>query len=254
MAIEKFQEPFESIFPPEVWAKISVYLDVCEVGHLYVGSNRAIRYALHVGVTHLVDWSDVPFETKHFYRPVRHISATFISRFVYLQQLHLPYNTNLQDKDMHMMLHDHLKYLDLSCNEELTDFGLSSLPRFLEALHLKFSTNITDASMPYLPKTLKVLDLDRCKNITDEGLKNLPPALETLNLTFARKITDEGVSMLPKTLKHLQLAMNKAITRRGVKSLPSKLEILDLSHNVNLAGTTRNDFPPHLKLLCTLYH
>jgi hypothetical protein len=252
--MESSFEPYDSLFPAEVWGKISVYLDVCEVGNLYIGSNRAMRHALHIGVTHLVDWADVPFPTRHFYRPIRFVAPEFVQRFVYLEYLHLPYNTNLKDDDLRTILNDHVRYIDLSCNEELTDFGLSNLPPILVTLNLKFSPNITDTALTQLPKTLKHLDLDRCKNITDEGLKFLPPSLETLNLTFAKHITDDGLIYLPKSLTQLQLAMNKTITRRGVRSLPEKLEILDLSHNTNLSDTSRQDFPPHLKILCTLHH
>lgn len=238
--------------PPEVWARISRFLDVREVGRLYVGASHSIKNALHAGVTHLVDWSDVDYQTRFYYWPARKVSATFVARFTYLERIHLPYNTNFTDEDMPLILKDHLKYLDLSCNEELTDTGLMQLPRFLITLNLKFSINVTDELISHLPRTLKHLDLDRCKNITDEGLKDLPPGLETLRLTFARDITDEGVTYLPKTLTCLQLAMNKSITREGVRSLPPCLEILDLSHNSHCSTVDRAEFPPHLKVLLTL--
>jgi len=242
----------ESLFPPEVWGTVSRFLDVREVCRLYLGSNRAIQRALHAGVTHLVDWADVPFPTRFSYFPAQKVCASFVSHFSYLECLHLPYNTNLTDEDMLTMLSDHVTYIDLSCNEELTDVGLSQLPPFLVTLTLKFSPNITDATLKQLPKTLKHLDLDRCKHITDVGIANLPPKLETLSITFARKITDEGIARLPKTLMQLQLAMNKTITLAGVRELPDKLQILDLSHNTNLAHSSREDFPPHLKVLLTL--
>lgn len=243
----------DALFPPEVWANITQHLDVRELGRLYVGSNHAIQERLHAGVTHVVDWCDVPFKTgRHYYSPVRTIPASFLRRFKYLQQLHLPYNTNLVDADL-MELQKHLKYLDLSCNELITDFGLVSLPPWLETLNLKFSTNITDQGLSFLPKTLKHLDLDRCKNITDEGLRSLQSSsLVSLKLTFAKNITDEGVLYLPRTLTTLQLAMNKGITPVGVRLLPQSLEILDLSHNANLAHTRRQDYPPRLKLLLLL--
>ena len=243
---------YESLFPPEVWGTISRFLDVREVCRLYVGSNHAIQRALHVGVTHLVDWADLPFPTRFSYFPSRKVAASFVSRFSYLECLHLPYNINITDDDMRSMLSHHVNYIDLSCNEELTDYGLALLPPFLVSLTLKFSTNLTDETLKHLPNTLKHLDLDRCKLITDEGLNNLPPTLETLNITFAKNITDSGLARLPKTLKNLQLAMNKTVTIAGVKQLPDELQLLDLSHNTNLAHSSRQDFPAHLKVLLTL--
>lgn len=241
-----------TIFPPEVWTTITSFLDAREVGRLYLGSNHAIRGLLHIAVTHLADWSDSTHSTKlHYYSPLRAISSNFVRRFVYLTYLHLPYNTNLNDSDM-ASLPKHVKHIDLSCNEQLTNGGISNLPTYLETLNLKFATSITDSAISYLPRTLRHLDLDRCRLITDDGIRNLPPRLESLSLTFARNISDRGVQFLPKTLIRLQLAMNKAITPHGVRQLPAGLEILDLSHNTNLSGTNRQDFPPQLKLLLLL--
>lgn len=245
-------DSFLEYLPPEVWGRISRYLDVREVGRTYVGASKVIRRCLQAGVTHLVDWSDVAFKTRFYYWPARVVSASFVARFTYLKSLHLPYNTNITDADMPLILRDHMVYMDLSCNEELTDEGLKNLPRFLVTLKLKFSINVTDSLLSSLPRTLKHLDLDRCKNLTDEGLKDLPPTLETLCITFATQITDEGVTHLPKTLTCLQMAMNNAITGQGVRSLPPSLEILDLSHNRLCSNVAREEFPPRLKLLLRL--
>lgn len=86
-----------------------------------------------------------------------------------------------------------LRKLDLRCNYQITDRGISGL------------TNLTE--------------LNLCCSITNVGLKNLT-LLQVLDLGFNCNIDDEGLSLL-RQVTRLHPGINPLITEECVFSLPS---------------------------------
>ncbi|XP_029383670.1 NACHT, LRR and PYD domains-containing protein 14-like isoform X2 [Echeneis naucrates] len=147
----------------------------------------------------------------------------------------------------------HLRYLDLSGNNRLTDSGVSGLCGFLESpdckleiLRLwglglsKISFSSLARALKSNPSHLRYLDLSRNEDINDSGMNDLCCFLEALDCKLETlrlwgcNLSEISCSSLvsalkanPSHLRYLDLSGNNCFTDSGVRGLCGFLEIPD---------------------------
>jgi Leucine-rich repeat (LRR) protein len=167
-----------------------------------------------------------------------------IGRLLQLKRLYLT-NSTLDDSALrYISALTGLETLDISGNSQITDAGMSSLPRGLTELNLSQSS-VSDAGLAFLPKSLTSLNLNNCNKITDSGLCHLAH-IAKLKLNYCRSITgsDLGVLRDVRSLSLVQLV--KDFNLCGISSLSrlSSLKVygLAIEEPISIPTLTSLDF------------
>ena len=160
---------------------------------------------------------------------ISNTAPEFLSKFSDLNDLKLSNCSQIDDKSIDNFISANkskapaLQKLHISHCKGVNDKMLESLQQFthLKDLNISFADQITDDGLKFLPSNIKHLTLPSCKNITDAGIKNLEKSSNSLigiNLDNCKSITDKCFDTFRKfpLLILLTLCKCSGITKDGV--------------------------------------